>query len=63
MMHFDDGNKCEVSSSEIIRPENLSKEQLAQNQSQVVQKDNKQIKQTLLFNQQKPSENCKVTPG
>ena len=35
-MHFDDANKREALSSNIIRPENLSKEQLAQIQSHVV---------------------------
>ena len=62
-MHFDDGNKCEVSSSDIVRPENLSKGQLAQNQSQEEQRDNKQISPTLFFNQQKPSENSEATAG
>ena len=68
MMHSDDGNKSKVSSSNnnnIIRPENLSKGQLTQIQSQVAQKG-KQIFPALFFDQQKQSENrqnSKATPG
>ena len=36
IMLFDDGSECEVSFSDIVRPENLSKGQLVQIQSQVV---------------------------
>ena len=39
------------------------KGQLAQNQSQVVQRDNNEIYPTLLFYQRKSSENGKATPG
>ena len=48
------------------RPENLSKGQLAQNQSQVVQRGNKQIYQTLETSENSSmtaSENNKATPG
>ena len=65
MMHFDDGNQCKVSSSDTVRPENLSKKGSYDETLKfwviVVQKGNKGIYLILFFDQQKLSENRQRT--